>query len=105
MLRNRSNIQKHREEICRVAGLTFSDDLLEDDYFIARFSPALRDRLDSLGLLNRGFCPLCGQEPVGTEYSRQTLGVSRFQELWQAKGLPELGKPPKTRQENSLFPD
>jgi hypothetical protein len=77
MLRNRSNIQRHREDICRIAGLTFSDDLLEDDYFIARFSPALRDRLDSLGLLNRGFCPLCGQEPLGTEYSRQTLGVSR----------------------------
>src|SRR5258708_1455820 len=30
--------------------------------------------------------------------------IKRFQELWQAKGLPELGRPLKIRQENSLFP-
>ena len=31
--------------------------------------------------------------------------IKQFQQLWQAKGLPELGKPPKTKQESSLFPD
>lgn len=31
--------------------------------------------------------------------------IKQFQELWQAKGLPELSRPPKIRQESSLFPD
>jgi uncharacterized protein YecE (DUF72 family) len=31
--------------------------------------------------------------------------IKQFQQLWKAKGLPELSKPPKARQENSLFPD
>ena len=31
--------------------------------------------------------------------------IKQFQELWQAKGLPELGRPQKMRHESSLFPD
>jgi uncharacterized protein YecE (DUF72 family) len=31
--------------------------------------------------------------------------IKQFQQLWQAKGLPELGRPQKMRQESSLFPD
>ena len=31
--------------------------------------------------------------------------IKQFQQLWQAKGLPELGRPLKVKQENSLFPD
>jgi uncharacterized protein YecE (DUF72 family) len=31
--------------------------------------------------------------------------IKQFRELWQAKGLPELSKPPKAKTENSLFPD
>jgi uncharacterized protein YecE (DUF72 family) len=31
--------------------------------------------------------------------------IKQVQELWKAKGLPEIGKPQKIRQENSLFPD
>jgi hypothetical protein len=31
--------------------------------------------------------------------------IKHFQELWHAKGLPELSKPLKIRQESSLFPD
>jgi hypothetical protein len=31
--------------------------------------------------------------------------IKQFHELWQEKGLPELSKPPKAKQENSLFPD
>ena len=31
--------------------------------------------------------------------------IKQFQQLWQAKGFPELGGPQKMRQESSLFPD
>ena len=31
--------------------------------------------------------------------------IKQFQQLWQAKGLPELSRPPKIKQENSLFQD
>ena len=30
--------------------------------------------------------------------------IKQFQQLWQAKGLPELSKPPKIKQGNWLFP-
>lgn len=69
-IQNLENVKKHRQDICKALSIEFSDDMLIDDYFLGRFLGRHRDYLDSLGLVNRGFCPLCGDQPVGNEYYR-----------------------------------
>lgn len=69
-LKSAANVRRHREDICKALGIPFTEDMLTDDYFIGRFLGEQRDFLDSQGLLNRGFCPLCGNEPIGTEHKR-----------------------------------
>jgi len=69
-IRNLTNVKRHRQEICEAIGIEFSEEMLTDDYFLGRFSGQQRDYLDSRDLVNQGFCPLCGAEPITTDYHR-----------------------------------
>jgi len=64
------NVRTHRADICRALGVELVEEMVTNDYFLGRFYGEDRDFLDSLGLINRGFCPLCGVEPIGSEYKR-----------------------------------
>jgi hypothetical protein len=61
----------HRQEICKALGMQFTEDMVTNDFFLGLFNGQQLDRLDSLGLINRGFCPLCGIEPIGETYFRE----------------------------------
>ena len=64
------NVRKYRKDICQALGVEFKEEDMNTDYFLGRFLGEQRDYLDSLGLINRGFCPLCGEKPIGNEYYR-----------------------------------
>jgi hypothetical protein len=53
--------------------------MLRDEYFLARFG-AYQQRLDALGLVNRGFCPICGASPIGPNWFRtdHVSGVKEY---------------------------
>lgn len=72
-IENLENVRRHRQDICKAMGVEFTDDMITDDYFLGTFYGPDKDRLDSLGLINRGFCPICGREPIGTEYHRRMV--------------------------------
>jgi len=54
-------------------GIEFTEDMVTDDYFLGQFYGPDKDHLDSLGLINRGFCPICGREGIGTQHSRRMV--------------------------------
>lgn len=70
-IRNRANLVQHRQAICEAMGIPYSDAMVGKSYFLGRFYADQQQRLDQLGLVNRGFCPICGASPIGTEYSRR----------------------------------
>ena len=70
-LRSVTNVRKHRQDICKALDIPFAEDMLADSYFVGRFPGKKTNFLDAQGLLNRGFCPICGIEPIGTEYKRE----------------------------------
>jgi hypothetical protein len=50
--------------------------------------------------------PLRIMMPTSALYAgHASATIKRFQQLWQAKGLPEFSRPLKIRPESSLFPD
>ena len=73
-IRNLENVKRHRQEICEALAIPFTDDMITDDYYLRKFDGQEKDYLDSLGLINRGYCPLCGYEPIGRKYHMR-LGV------------------------------
>jgi len=81
--RNRQNVETRWRDICSALGIPFSDEMVTDDFHLGAFSGQQRDYLDSLGLINRGFCPLCGLEGIGTEYKRTLLYSSAVEYLCQ----------------------
>jgi len=54
--------------------------MVREEYFFARFFGDQQQRLDALGLVNRGFCPICGMGPIGSEHARKSplSGVSEY---------------------------
>lgn len=83
-IRNLENVIRHRQEICKALGTPFTDGMVTDDYFLGKLDGRQIDYLDYLELINRGFCPLCGHEPIGRKYYMR-LGVD-------SKGLEYLCK-------------
>lgn len=69
-MKNFENVRKYRKDICEALSVELSEEDMNTDYFLGRFLGQQRDSLNSLGLINRGFCPLCGEEPIGNEYNR-----------------------------------
>ncbi len=57
------------------------DDMVTDDYFLGRFSGPQRDYLDTIGLINREFCPLCGYQPIGKGYYRRLVDSAAVEYL------------------------
>lgn len=69
-MKNMEKVKKYREEICESLDVKLLPNDLETDYFLGRFLGEQLDYLNSLGLINRGFCPLCGENPIGKDYYR-----------------------------------
>ena len=72
-IKNLENVKRHRQDICEAFGTQFTEDMLTDDYFLGRFYGQDREYLNSLGLINKGFCPLCGYQPIGCQYYRRLV--------------------------------
>lgn len=82
-------LKKHRLDIMNALGVpeeiqlkmvpaTATDQDL--DYFMGTFSGPQWQYLDSQGLINRGYCPLCGQDEIGTSHFRTNV-YSRVKEF------------------------
>lgn len=74
---NPDRVRQYRSEICQAMGVNFSEseDMITSA-FLGRFTAQERAFLHSRGLVNRGFCPLCGREPISEDYSRGMVGNS-----------------------------
>jgi hypothetical protein len=66
-------VETRWREISRALGVPFTEHMVTDDFYLGSFSGQQRDLLDSVGLINRGFGPLCGREPIGREHYRTLL--------------------------------
>lgn len=75
-IRNLESVKRHRQDICEALALPFTDNMVTDDYFLGKFDGQEKDYLDSFGLINRGFCPLCGDQSIGKRYYMK-LGGSK----------------------------
>jgi len=64
------NVRKYREDICEALNVELLQDDLVTEFFLGRFTEQQWELLDSLGLINRGFCPICGREPISNQYYR-----------------------------------
>jgi hypothetical protein len=98
--RNRQNVEKRWQDICKVLGVPFTDEMVSDDFYLGALWGQQKDHLDSLGLINRGFCPLCGVEPIGTDYYRTLLHSSAVEYLCEEcykRTNPHLTTPGYTR--------
>ena len=67
-IKDLDNVKRHRRDICEALALPFTESMVTDDYFIGKLDGQEKDYLKSLGLINRGFCPLCGYQPIGGKY-------------------------------------
>lgn len=68
-IRNAENVAAYRRDIEESCGRRLPDD--QGNFtMVARFFGTDLDRLESLGLLNRGYCPFCGAEPIDRTYAR-----------------------------------
>ena len=100
VMKNIENVKEYREDICDALGVEFKEEYMNDDYFLGNFSGQQKDYLDSLGLINRDFCPLCGKESISNEYHR-SLAYSRAvqylcKDCWERTN-PHLTIPGYTR--------
>lgn len=90
-MKNSENVRKYKKDIreaLSTIGIEYND--LINDKFI--YEDEVRRYLDSLGLVNRGFCPLCGEEPIGHEYYKGVVDSMVVQYL--CKDCSERIKPP-----------
>jgi len=99
-MKNIENVKKYRKDICEALGVEFKEEYMHTDYFLGRFMGRDRDYLDSLGLINRGFCPLCGEESISNDYHRGMAFSSAVQYLCKdcyERTNPHLNSPGYTR--------
>lgn len=67
-----TNLFNHRKAICDAMGRQYDNDMIVDEYFLGSFSAEQQRQLEVMGLVNRGFCPICGTEPIGCESFRKS---------------------------------
>ena len=94
-------VRKYRKDICKASKIEFKEEYMDTDHFLGRFGGPIKDYFNSLGLINRGFCPLCGDEPIGEEYFRALLhthGVKQYmcKSCWERTN-PHITDPGYTR--------
>lgn len=77
-IRNLENVTTHRKDICKALGIPFTEDMITNDFFIGRFYSDERSFLNAKGLINRGFCPLCGVKPIDERFFRQANPVTEY---------------------------
>jgi hypothetical protein len=74
LMKNPENVRRHRRDIAQAFGREWDDkeELMTNDMYIGSLWGKEIDKIDSLGLLNRGFCPLCGIDMPSNDprYSR-----------------------------------
>ena len=75
---NLENVKIHRKDICKALGIPFTEDMITDDFFIGRFYSDARSFLNAKGLINRGFCPLCGVGPIDGRFFRKANPVTEY---------------------------
>jgi hypothetical protein len=80
-IRNRANLVEHRRAICAALGIPYSDAQVGEPHFFVRLSAHQQQQLALLGLVNRGFCPICGVAPIGTEYYRRDRRSGVFEHI------------------------
>lgn len=100
MMKDANKVRGYIKEICRVEGLEFKEEYVNDDYFLGRFTGQQRNYLNTLGLINPGFCPLCGEEPITNQYYRGMANTTAVQYLCKEcyeKTNPHLTIPGYTR--------
>ncbi len=99
-LKSIENVREHRTAICRAMDMEYSDDMLIRASFIGWFTGPERDYLDALGLINRGFCPICGISPIGIDHPRRTVNSTAVEYLCEdcwTETNPHLNVPGYTR--------
>lgn len=100
-MKNSENVRKYKKDI-REALDAIGTEYYEYglDKFI--YVDETRQYLDSLGLVNRGFCPLCGEEPIGHEYRRGVVDSKVVQYLCKDCYCYERTKPDLRKQSTAL---
>ena len=104
-MKNVENVRKYRKQIYEALGVELEEEDMNTDYFLGRFMGQQIDYLDSLGLINCGICPLCGEEPIGNEYSRRMVYSKVVQYLCKdcyERTNPHLTVPGYTRKYYTL---
>jgi hypothetical protein len=75
-VRNQANVTKYQHDICETLGVGSvwfdqASKKIPNQHFVDWLWGDHRDYVESLGLLNRGFCPICGDEPIDKTYCRR----------------------------------
>lgn len=70
-IKNQDNVLRYRKDICEALAIPFEERMINDQFFVDMLLGDQRDHVEFLGLLNRGFCPICGHEPIDKTYRRQ----------------------------------
>lgn len=61
LMKNPENVRRHRRDIAQALDREWDEEeMMTHDSYIGRLWGNEVDKIDSLGLLNRGFCSLCG---------------------------------------------
>jgi hypothetical protein len=74
LMKNIENVRLHRRDIAQALGRTWDEEeMMTNDSYIGRLFGEEVAQVNHLGLLNRGFCPLCGinLESNDIQYSRK----------------------------------
>jgi len=72
-IKNAANVAKYRADIEKAAGRALMPEDASNDQLIGRMFGSDFDYLQSIGLLNRGFCPYCGGSPVDEACYRSNI--------------------------------
>lgn len=78
-VKNMDNVRRWRRDVCDHLGIQFKEDMI--GLFPLGFHGRHFDKLREAELLNRGFCPGCGREPI--EKSFRLVGVDMCLECYQ----------------------
>jgi hypothetical protein len=72
-IKNAASVAMYRADIEKAAGRVLLSEGEGNDQLIGRMFASDFDYLESVGLLNRGFCPYCGGSPVDLTCSRSNI--------------------------------
>jgi hypothetical protein len=92
-IKNADNVAMYRRDIEKAAGRALIPEDEGNDRLIGRMFASDFDYLQSVGLLNRGFCPYCGGSPVDEDCWRSNIHNPNNVKVYLCKECGENNNP------------